>query len=121
MRMRVTFDFAYSEVRMATKISVGDLFSSYEELETKISSYQKENFVQLARRDSRTLDVARKRVPKRVEKANPSLVYYTIHFACVFGGKKYKNEGTGQRSQQKYVQSSIIVTEITETSNLQNN
>lgn len=54
-------------VLMATKISVGDLFSSCEELEAKISSYQKENFVQLARRDSR------KRVAKRVEKQSIQL------------------------------------------------
>ena len=86
-----------------TKILVGDLFNSYEELEAKITSYQKNNFVQLARRDSRTLDLARKRVPKCVKRANSALVYYSIHYACVFGGKKYKNEGTGQRSQQRFV------------------
>ena len=57
-----------------TKILVGDLFNSYEELEAKVTSYRKDNFVQLARRDSRTLDVARKRVPKRVERANSALM-----------------------------------------------
>ena len=67
-----------------TKILVGDLFNSYEELEAKITSYQKDNFVQLARRDSRTLDLARKRVPKHVKRANSALVYYSIHNACVF-------------------------------------
>ncbi len=80
---------------------VGESFSSYTELEEKIKSYQKEKFVQLTHRDSRTLENARKRVPKRVEGANGALVYYTLHFACMFGGKKYKNEGTGQRIKQR--------------------
>ena len=38
-----------------------------------------------------------------MERANSVLVYYSIHYVCVFGGKKYKNEGTGQRSQQRFV------------------
>jgi hypothetical protein len=41
-----------------------------------------------------TLTAAKKHVPKRVE---GDLVYYTVR---VFGGKEYKNEGTGQRTKQ---------------------
>ena len=73
---------------MGAELVVGESFSSYEELDAKIRSYQKDKFVQLSKRDSRTLEMAKKRVPKRVEGANPALIYYTIHFACVFGGKK---------------------------------
>ena len=45
--------------------------------------------VQLTQRDSRTLEAARKRVPKRVEVAKTKLIYYNICFAYVLGGKKY--------------------------------
>ena len=39
------------------------------EVERKIKNYEKSKLVQLARRDSRTLEDAAKRVPKRVEGA----------------------------------------------------
>ena len=80
---------------------MGEAFSSYTDVEAKIKAYQREKFVQLNRRDSRTLAAAGKRVPKRVEGARIDLQYYSVHFACVFGGKKYKSEGTGKRARQR--------------------
>ena len=67
----------------------------------KIQCYEAERFVQLIHRDSRTLEMAKKRVPKRVALAKSDLVYYNIHFACVFGGKKYVKKGTGERPNQR--------------------
>ena len=84
----------------ATQFVVGNSFTSYKQLEEKIELYEKTNFVQLGHRDSRTLEAARKRVPKRVEGANKELKYYSIHLTCVFGGKKYKNKSTGKRIHQ---------------------
>ena len=43
------------------------------------------------------------RVPKRVGVAKAELIYYSIYFTCVFGGKKYKNKGTGQRMQGRAI------------------
>ena len=82
---------------------VGECFSSYEELDRRVKEYQKEKFVQLTHRDSRTLQTARKRVPNRVEGAKSALKYYTVHLACVFGGKRYASKATGQRSRQRYI------------------
>ncbi len=82
-------------------IKVGDLFSSYKELQTKLKLYESSNHVQLSHRDSRTIKGAKKRI-KRVQGANEDLVYYSIHMVCIFGGKKYKNMGTGQRAYQRY-------------------
>ncbi|XP_065901369.1 uncharacterized protein [Dysidea avara] len=48
----------------------------------KITAYQQGNNVQLAYTDSRTLDAARKRAPKRIQKAN---------------GKPFHSKGSGQR------------------------
>ena len=55
---------------------LGEKFSSYEQLKEKITAYQQGNNVQLAYTDSRTLDAARKRAPKRIQKANEKLHYY---------------------------------------------
>ena len=46
--------------------AVNDKFSSYTSLEEKIKQYEKERYVQFAHRDSRTLEMAKKRAPGRV-------------------------------------------------------
>ena len=81
--------------------SAGDKFSSYSELETRIRAYEAENAVQLIRRDCRLMEAARKRTPKRVEQANKDLKYFSMHFACIFGGKKYTGKGKGVRPNQR--------------------
>ena len=72
--------------------SVGDTFSSYNELLWRVKFFEEITYSQLVHRDSRTLEAAAKRVPKKVEKANKELVYYTINLTCVFGGKSTKIE-----------------------------
>ena len=84
------------------RLAVGST-SSLEKLEAVVNACQSEKFVQLVKRDTRTLEMAKKRVPKRVEGANTALVYYSIHYTCGFGGKTYKNEGSGQRRNQRWV------------------
>ena len=66
---------------------LGEKFSSYEQLKEKITAYQQgnRNNVQLAYTDSRTLDAARKRAPKRIQKANENLHYYSLHLTCNLG------------------------------------
>ena len=105
-RARAVFGVSIVVVKKMTTFAVGESFSSYEELQQKLTNYQKEKYVQLTHRDSRTLEAARKRVPKRVEFANPTLRYYTVHFACIFGGKKYMNRGL--RPNQRFVYKSVI-------------
>ncbi|XP_065894026.1 uncharacterized protein [Dysidea avara] len=76
---------------------LGEKFSSYEQLKEKITAYQQGNNVQLAYTDSRTLDAARKRAPKRIQKANEKLHYYSLHLTCNLGGKPFHSKGSGQR------------------------
>ena len=83
--------------------TVGDKFSSYDELREKISQYEQSRSVQLNHNDSRTLESARKRVPRKVEKANKALVYHYINFSCVFGGKQYRCKGHGRRPHHRVV------------------
>ena len=76
---------------------VGESFSSYDSLDAKIRSYLKAKFSRWAKRDIRILEMPKKRIPKRVE-ANPCLIYCTIYYACVFGGKKYKMKELGRNA-----------------------
>ena len=80
---------------------IGEKFSSFMDVERKIKNYEKSKLVQLTRRDSRMLEAAAKRVPKRVEGAPSELKYYEVQYTCLFGGKVYKSRGSGQRTHQK--------------------
>ena len=82
--------------------SVSEKFARFDALKKKIATYEKDRSVQLYRSDSRTLEAAGKRVPLRVEKAKKDLVYYSVTFSCVFGGKKYIDKRTGKRPVQRY-------------------
>ena len=81
--------------------TVGNWFASYADLESKVKDYESANNVQLTHRDSRTLESAQKRVPKRVEGANSSLKYYFVYLTCVCGGKPYKSRIKGDRPNQR--------------------
>ena len=57
----------------AVSFTLGEFFSTYDCLEAKIKAYESARCVQMSRRDSRSLEAAKKRVPKRVEGANNKL------------------------------------------------
>ena len=75
--------------------SVGESFETFEKLERKIKEYEQARSVQLWRRDSRTVDAARRRVDRPI---NSRLKYYEIVYACINGGKKFKTKGQGRRA-----------------------
>ena len=82
------------------RFCLGESFSTYYDLQAKVKTYERLAAVQLTHRDSRTLEGMKSCASNRVKTANPQLVYYNIYFSCVFGGKKYKNKGSGQRGTQ---------------------
>lgn len=84
----------------SVSFTLGECFISYRDLEEKINLYENSRCVQMTRRDSRTLEAARKRVPKRVEGANEKLIYYSLHFTCLFGGKNFKSKSSKDRKRQ---------------------
>ena len=75
---------------------LGEKFSSFEDLEKKIQLYKKAKFVELWRRDCRTITAARKRGVDRPIKA--VLKYYQLKYCCVHGGQKFTPRGTGKRT-----------------------
>ncbi len=90
----------YVMANSLVKFEVGECFSSYPDLEAKVKAYERSNSVQLTHRD---LNLLIKRVPQRVAGAKADLKYYNIHYTCIFGGKKYKNMGSGARMNQRLV------------------
>ena len=75
-----TSNAAHSSVSFA----VGEKFSCFTDFQKKLTEYERHNAVQLSCRDSRTLEAAAKRVPKRVLGAPSDLKYYEIQYSIGF-------------------------------------
>lgn len=63
-------------------------------MEVKIANYEKRNFVQMWKREARTIDAAKKRIDRYMK---PQLHYYQLKYCCIHGGRKFKSEGKGIR------------------------
>ena len=72
--------------------NVGDSFSCFSELESKLEEYKASHYVEFW---CRTIESAAKRL-NRVLK--PELRYYEIKYCCVHGGQAFKSVGKGIRS-----------------------
>ena len=81
--------------------TIGGTFDSFDELQGRIKEFEVASNVQLTHRDSRTLTATKERVPKRVEKANQNLVYFSIDLTCLFGGKGCQEKGSGLRHHKR--------------------
>lgn len=79
-------------------MKVGDKFSSFEEIKQCINDYEQNNFIQLYKRDCRTLETMIKKLPNRLKNVNESLKYYLIVYACNKGGKNFITRSKGLRS-----------------------
>lgn len=75
--------------------TVGELFESYDQLERKLEEYQRKKFVQFWKRDTRTIEAARKRLDKPLK---TDLRYYEVKFCCIHGGQTFKPKGKGRRN-----------------------
>ena len=85
-------------------LKVGNKFSSYEDVESAIKIFSKENLVDRHKRDTETLGAAVKQ--KRITKdrvKNDALKYYQIKYSCIFGGRdNYKDRGQGSRKTKTF-------------------
>lgn len=72
--------------------SIGETFSSYEELRLRLENHSKKSLVHYYRRDSRTVSGAHVKTNRPIDK---KLVYYSIKFACIYGGQKFSPKGRG--------------------------
>jgi hypothetical protein len=69
-------------------------FDSYKEFELVLEKYQKEHFVQLWKRDARTIKSMQSRAPNK--KFNDTLLYGQLKFCCIHGGKDHKSSSLGK-------------------------
>ena len=82
------------EPEVDLSFSIGEKFKTYEDLKVKIANFEKTSFIQLWKRDARTVEAAGKRIDRFMK---PELLYYQLKFCCIHGGKKFKSEGKGMR------------------------
>ena len=82
-----------------TRFSVNAKFSSFKELEDEIDKYQRDHYVQLYKRDSRTIEAAMRRAPNK--KFKSEIKYSELVYCFIHGGKKFKSESKGKRPQQQ--------------------
>ncbi|XP_057326663.1 uncharacterized protein LOC130668401 isoform X1 [Microplitis mediator] len=76
---------------------LGELFNSYEELEYKLEKFSKRSLVHYWRRDSRTVSGAHMKTARPISE---KLKYYSVKYACIYGGQKFLPRGAGRRQSQ---------------------
>ncbi|KAK0080925.1 hypothetical protein PV325_013085 [Microctonus aethiopoides] len=76
---------------------LGEMFDSYEELENKLEQYSKRSLVHYWRRDSRTVTGAHMKTTRPISER---LKYYSVKYACIYGGQKFLPRGAGRRQSQ---------------------
>lgn len=74
---------------------VSEQFSTFEEFLQRLNTHSKHDFVYYWRRDSRTVQGAHLKTARPI---SPKLKYYSVRYACVFGGEKFSTRGRGERS-----------------------
>lgn len=83
---------------------VGDKFSSISQLELAIANYSKKNYVDLHKRDAKTLQSAVKSKSISEDRVrNKELKYYIVKYVCIFGGRdNFKARGEGSRKTKTF-------------------
>ncbi|XP_029672830.1 uncharacterized protein LOC115241283 [Formica exsecta] len=76
---------------------LGEMFDSYEELEQKLDRFSKHSLVHYWRRDSRTVSGAHMKTARPISER---LKYYSVKYACIYGGQKFLPRGAGRRQSQ---------------------
>ncbi|XP_011049643.1 PREDICTED: uncharacterized protein LOC105143206 isoform X1 [Acromyrmex echinatior] len=76
---------------------LGEVFDSYEELEQKLDRVSKHTLVHYWRRDSRTVSGAHMKTARPISER---LKYYSVKYACIYGGQKFLPRGAGRRQSQ---------------------
>lgn len=76
---------------------LGEMFDSYEELEQKLELFSRRSLVHYWRRDSRTVSGAHMKTARLISER---LRYYSVKYACIYGGQKFLPRGAGRRQSQ---------------------
>ncbi|XP_064293052.1 uncharacterized protein LOC135310045 [Plodia interpunctella] len=91
-------------------MKIGDEYSSYEDLENALDVYKKSVCNEYWIRDARTIVNQRKKYPDTVAKANESLKYYHVRYACIKGGRIFKSRNKKSNRKCKSVKQNCEAT-----------
>lgn len=82
-------------------INVGEKFSSFAELQSRIDQYERLTFLNVYKRSSLTISAAIKQTTlaatKITDERENTLKHYSLRYACVHGGRKLQSKSTGRR------------------------
>ena len=81
--------------RSTVSFTLGECFQSFEEVKKKLEAYEMSTFTKFWKRDSRTIEGAKKRVQRPL---SDKLIYYEVSYCCINGGRKFKPRGEGKRA-----------------------
>ena len=86
------------------ELKVNNEFSSLKDLESAISSYSRKNYVDLHKRDARTINQATKEKKISEDRVkNKELKYYQVKYTCIYGGRNnFKGRGEGARKTKTF-------------------
>ena len=73
----------------------------------------------MVKRDCRTFEAAKKRIPKRIENANKSLCYQSIKYICKFSGKPRNSDLKWKRTTKSFRSNCPFVLELVLSQNNQ--
>ncbi|KAF7270447.1 hypothetical protein GWI33_016597 [Rhynchophorus ferrugineus] len=80
--------------------NIGDTFSTFKEFKEKLDVVSRQNFIRFWRRDSRTIEGAKKKT-KRYLKSD--LEFYQLRYACFYAQKHRPKVGLGKRKRRSLV------------------
>lgn len=86
---------------MDLDLAVGQKFFRYEDVESAVRKFEGKNCVNLYKKDSRTINAAQKKCPKKAFSSD--LKYADLAFACVHNGKYRSHVTTGERPNQSTI------------------
>ena len=81
--------------------TVGEQFASFELLNERVTEIEHRENLCLWKRDCRTVEKAKTKGVKR--HMNADFVYYSVHYACYHGGRKFKSKSAGVRTKLRSV------------------
>ena len=80
------------------EFTVGELFHSHEEFETKFECCNSKSFTEFWKRDTRIVATARRRLNHTI---NDNLQYYELTLCCIHRGNSFKPSRKGIRNTRQ--------------------
>lgn len=81
-------------IESAFSFRPGETFPSYDQFLTRLEQHSQRDLVHYWRRDSRTIEGASMKTSCPIQ---PALRYYSVRYACIFGGQKFETKATGAK------------------------